>query len=48
MSDKKQCDKHAFRMTRRKALKGLASGLGALALPGKNASASVWEAFSWI
>jgi molybdopterin-containing oxidoreductase family iron-sulfur binding subunit len=45
MSDKKQCDKHTFRLTRRKALKGLASGLGALALPGKNASASAWEAF---
>jgi molybdopterin-containing oxidoreductase family iron-sulfur binding subunit len=45
MSEKKHCDKHAFRLTRRKALKGLASGLGALALPGKNASASVWEEF---
>lgn len=45
MSDKKPCDQTVFRLTRRKALKGLAVGLGALALPPSNASASVWEAF---
>ncbi|PWB60823.1 MAG: 4Fe-4S ferredoxin, partial [Deltaproteobacteria bacterium] len=45
MSDKETRDRNAFRLSRRKALKGLAVGLGALALPGKDASASVWEAF---
>lgn len=45
MSDKKPCDQKVYRLTRRKALKGLAMGIGALALPTGNASASVWEAF---
>jgi molybdopterin-containing oxidoreductase family iron-sulfur binding subunit len=45
MSDKETRDRHVFRLSRRKALKGLVAGLGALALPGKDASASVWEAF---
>lgn len=45
MSDIKPCDKKVYRLTRRKALKGLAAGIGALALPTSRASASVWEAF---
>lgn len=45
MSDKKTCDQKVYRLTRRKALKGLAMGIGALALPASNASASVWESF---
>ncbi|HEY7528805.1 MAG TPA: 4Fe-4S dicluster domain-containing protein, partial [Candidatus Deferrimicrobiaceae bacterium] len=45
MSDKDTRERTAFRLSRRKALKGLAIGLGTLALPGKDASASVWEAF---
>ena len=45
MSDKKPCDQKVYRLTRRKALKGLAMGIGALALPTSNASASVWESF---
>lgn len=45
MSDKKPRDQKVYRLTRRKALKGLALGIGALALPASNASASVWEAF---
>jgi molybdopterin-containing oxidoreductase family iron-sulfur binding subunit len=45
MSDKGTHDQHVFRLTRRKALKGLAAGLGSLAIPGKDASASFWEAF---
>lgn len=45
MSDKQPSDQQVFRLTRRKALKGLAAGIGALALPASNASASVWEAF---
>ncbi len=44
-SDKETRDKKVFRLTRRKALKGLAAGLGAMAFPGRDASASVWEAF---
>ncbi|NIQ08912.1 MAG: twin-arginine translocation signal domain-containing protein, partial [Gammaproteobacteria bacterium] len=35
----------AFQKSRRKVLKGLAAGIGALALPTPDASASVWEAF---
>ncbi|MGE5664640.1 MAG: 4Fe-4S dicluster domain-containing protein [Deltaproteobacteria bacterium] len=38
-------EKRVFALSRRKALKGLALGLGALALPGKDAPASVWESF---
>ena len=45
MSDKQARDRRVFRLSRRKALKGLAAGVGALALPGKNASASAWESF---
>ncbi len=43
--DRETRDRRVFRLSRRKALKGLALGLGALALPGKGASASVWESF---
>ncbi|MCL5883742.1 MAG: 4Fe-4S dicluster domain-containing protein [Deltaproteobacteria bacterium] len=45
MSDMEEHDEHVFRLTRRKALKGLALGIGAMALPAKDASASVWESF---
>ncbi len=38
-------ERRVFRLTRRKALKGMALGLGALALPGRHAGASAWEAF---
>ena len=40
-----KCDKNVFRKSRRKVLKGLAAGVGALALPTPKASASIWEAF---
>ena len=45
MFNKSKCDKHVLQKSRRKVLKGLAAGVGALALPASNASASVWEAF---
>ena len=46
MCTKTKCDKNnAFQKSRRKVLKGLAAGVGALALPASNASASVWESF---
>jgi molybdopterin-containing oxidoreductase family iron-sulfur binding subunit len=45
MSDSTKRDKHVFQLTRRKTLKGLAAGVGALALPTSQASASVWESF---
>ena len=45
MPNKETREKNVFRLTRRKALKGLAIGLGALALPARDASASVWEEF---
>ena len=45
MCNKSKSDKHVFQKSRRKVLKGLAAGVGALALPASNASASVWEAF---
>lgn len=35
----------AFRMSRRRMMKGVAAVLGAMAIPGKDAPASVWEAF---
>ena len=38
-------DVHAHRMSRRKMMKGVAAVLGALALPAKDAPASVWDAF---
>jgi len=45
MSDAKKCDKHVLHKSRRKVLKGLAAGIGLLAMPARNASASVWESF---
>ena len=45
MADQDKRNQRVFRLSRRKALKGMAAGLGALALPGKNASASYWESF---
>jgi Fe-S-cluster-containing dehydrogenase component len=45
MSDREEHDEHVFRLTRRKALKGLALGIGTMVLPAKDASASVWESF---
>jgi molybdopterin-containing oxidoreductase family iron-sulfur binding subunit len=45
MSDTKEHDEHVFRLTRRKALKGLALGIGTMVLPAKDASASVWDSF---
>ena len=45
MCNKTKCDKSAFQKSRRKVLKGIAAGVGALALPASNASASIWEAF---
>jgi Fe-S-cluster-containing dehydrogenase component len=45
MSDKDTRRNRIFRLSRRKALKGLAAGLGTLALPGKDASAAIWETF---
>src|SRR4030066_942905 len=46
MSDRDARGNRIFRLSRRKALKGLAVGLGALAIPGKDASAAIWESFS--
>src|SRR6185369_3051891 len=43
--DKEKCDSHVLHKSRRKVLKGLAAGVGLLLLPGKEASASVWEEF---
>ncbi len=45
MSEKKKCDPRVFQLSRRKALKGLAAGVGVLAIPSPKASASVWESF---
>jgi len=45
MSEKTSCCKKGFRTSRRTALKGIATGVGMLALPPSNASASIWEAF---
>jgi len=45
MADMEDHDEHVFRLTRRKALKGLALGIGTMVLPAKDASASVWESF---
>ena len=44
MSDKEK-DEHVLHRSRRKALKSLAVGIGLIAMPGKEASASVWEEF---
>jgi len=45
MSDTKKCDEYVLHKSRRKVLKGLAAGVGLLALPSRNAAASVWEEF---
>lgn len=45
MEDKSFRDQSAVKLTRREALQGLAAGIGTLALPTPQASASVWEAF---
>lgn len=45
MCNDSKCDKQAFQKSRRKVLKGLAAGIGVLALPAPDAAASVWEAF---
>lgn len=45
MSDQETREKRIFGLSRRKALKGLAAGVGALALPKKDASAAFWESF---
>ena len=45
MSDKEKTDAHVLHRSRRKALKTIAAGIGLIALPGKEASASIWEEF---
>ena len=45
MSDTKKCDDHVLHKSRRKMLKGMAAGIGLIAMPGRDASASVWEEF---
>ncbi|HEY5674829.1 MAG TPA: 4Fe-4S dicluster domain-containing protein [Malonomonas sp.] len=45
MADHKECKHSPVEITRRQALQGLVAGLGVLALPASDASASVWEAF---
>ena len=45
MPNQESRDNPAFRMSRRKMMKGVTAVLGALALPGKDASASVWDSF---
>ena len=45
MADKCHYNQPGAKLTRRKALKSLATGIGILALPPPQASASVWEAF---
>src|SRR3989304_7592752 len=45
MSDRETRGNRIFRLSRRKAWKGPAAGLGALALPRKDASAAFWESF---
>ena len=45
MPNQESRDNPAFRMSRRKMMKGVAAVLGALALPEKDAAASVWESF---
>jgi molybdopterin-containing oxidoreductase family iron-sulfur binding subunit len=45
MPNQESRDNPAFRMSRRKMMKGVAAALGAIALPEKEASASVWESF---
>ncbi|MBP2674800.1 MAG: 4Fe-4S ferredoxin iron-sulfur binding domain protein [Deltaproteobacteria bacterium] len=45
MPDDLASDRRIFRLTRRRAMKGIAAVLGALAVPGRDARASVWESF---
>ena len=45
MPNQESRDNPAFRMSRRKMMKGVAAVLGALALPERDAPASVWESF---
>ena len=45
MSDTKKCDDHVLHKSRRKMLKGMAAGIGLIAMPGRDASASIWEEF---
>jgi Fe-S-cluster-containing dehydrogenase component len=45
MSEERQKEKKVFKLTRRKALKGLVAGVAVLAIPTRQASASAWEAF---
>ena len=45
MSDQTKCKHNPLEISRRKVLQGLVTGLGALAIPTSDASASVWEAF---
>jgi len=45
MPNQESRDNPAFRMSRRKMMKGVAAVLGALALPEQDAPASVWESF---
>ncbi len=45
MSDHSKCTKNPLVIDRRTALKSLAAGVAAIALPASDASASVWEAF---
>jgi len=45
MPNRESRDSQAFRMSRRKMMKGVAAVLGAIALPPGDAAASVWEAF---
>ena len=45
MSDKEKCTEQVKKVSRRKVLKGLAAGIGLIALPSHEASASIWEEF---
>jgi len=45
MPDTETREQRIFRLSRRKALKGLAAGVGALAIPGRKASALTWQDF---
>ena len=45
MDNPSKRDDRAFQQSRRKLLKGLAAGIGVLALPAPDAAASVWESF---
>ena len=45
MTEHAKCKNNPLEITRRQALQGLVAGLGALAFPASDASASVWEAF---